>query len=203
MSENFATAAALEEILVRARSSQQDTYDRWCSMGAKLATHRGDPTGHAKEHLDGDVDLVLRDLESEQLAAIKGHGIKIDGGAMFLQISLSKMWLFATYETVRLNCAFKPCSRLPSRKEFCNEADCLQCRLKGVRDRLGTFRIPLAKLEPETLPRSYPSIVSYQPELVIDEDNGSMGWRVLSDRTSTTHVESRLALSDLVLNQLS
>lgn len=203
MSERFATAFALQDILIRARASRSEIYDRWCRVGARLADHRSDPIGHAKEHLDGYVDLVLRELEADQFDAIKKHGVKIDGGAMFLQVSLSKMWVLATYETVRLNCSFKSCAALADMQKYCGADGCLRCRLKLVRDRLNTFRVPLAKLEPETLPRTNPSRTSYQPELVIDEDNGSMGWRVLSDRTSTTQVDSRLALSDLVLEKLS
>jgi hypothetical protein len=203
MSENFATAFALEEMLVRARESHSQVYQRWCDLGARLAANRGDPVGHAKEQLDGDVDLLLRDLEREQLDAIEHHGVLIDGGALFLQISLSKMWLLSTYETVRLNCAFKPCAPQLGYEVYCAGTECLRCRLKAVLGRLSTFRMPLAKLEPEKSRGKSASVVNHQPELVIDEHNGSVGWRVLSDRTPGPYVDSRLALSDFVLGQLS
>ncbi len=203
MSINFGTVMALQDIVVRVRSNQSDIYEQWARIGATLAHHRGDPSGHAKEHLDGTVDMVLRDIESEQLDAIKQHGKMIDGGAFQLQVSLSKMWVFAIYETVRLNCAFKPCDGYPDKSAYCGQHACLRCNLRSARDRLSTFRIPLAKLEPEKPSKSVPTDVNYQPDLVMDDDNGSIGWRARSDRTGNVEVESRLALSDFILGRLS
>ena len=196
---DFRTVASVQELVERGREQYPDIYKRWCEIGKKLADWRGDTQGHAYEHLDANIDLVLRSLETEQLAAIAKFGRKFEGGVLFAQISLSKMWLFSIYEIVRQSCEAE-CKNLPKDGRFCGDPNCYRCQgVEPVRDRLNCFRIPLAKLEPERTKR----MANYHAEIVIDEDSGSVGWRTLSGRSLSQEVTSRLALSDYVIRTLS
>jgi hypothetical protein len=197
----FSVALQMERLLAQVRQDDQGVYEKWVEIGKKLAQHRSDPSLHAKEHLDGNVDIILRALEANQLLAFQNFGQMINGGSFHLQVSLSKMWLFAIYETVRTNCSFKPCAGQQRESDYCDLDDCFRCKLRTVKDRLSFFRMPLAKLEPESC-RGVVQQKNYQPEQVIDEDNGSFGWRATSEKTKTTEVTSRLLLSDFVLETL-
>lgn len=190
----------VQELVERGREQYPDIYKQWCEIGKKLAHLRQDNKGHAYEHLDANIDLVLRDVEAEQHKALKMHGEKAGGGVFFAQISLSKMWLFAVYEVVRQTCE-QGCLNGVTSGKSCGDAGCYCCQtLKPIRDRLNCFRIPLAKLQPERAPSNRTlSKTNYHAELVIDEDNGSVGWRAESGRTKTLEITSRLALSDYVL----
>lgn len=201
--EEFLTTANLQELVERGRAQNSDIYRQWCEVGRKLAQLRGDSKGHAYEHLDANIDLLLRDLEGEQHKALKTFGIKPGGGVFFAQISLSKMWLFAIYEIVRQTCE-QGCMHRVTPGKNCGDAACYCCQtLKPVRNRLNCFRIPLAKLQPEDAPANrVASKTNYHADLVIDEDSGSIGWRAESGRTRLTEVTSRLALSDYVLSSL-
>lgn len=200
MNADFQTIIGLQNLVERGRAQYPDAYTGWCEVGKKLASQRNDSKGHAFEHLDANVDLVLRCLETEQHAALKKYGEKVGGGVFFAQISLSKMWLFAVYEVVRQTCE-QGCMLGVTPGKNCGDAACYCCQtLKPVRNRLNCFRIPLAKLQPEDAPSDRtPSKTNYHADLVIDEDSGSVGWRAQSGRTGATEVTSRLALSDYVL----
>lgn len=201
MIAEFSIALQLEHLLAQVRKDDQGIHGKWVELGARLAEHRSDPKLHAKEHLDGNIDIILRALEANQLLAFQNFGEMINGGSFHMQVSLSKMWLFAIYETVRTNCSFKPCAGQQKIENYCQADDCFRCKLRTVKVRLAFFRMPLAKLEPES-GREAVQQRNYQPEQVIDQDNGSFGWRAISEKSKTTETTSRLLLSDFVLETL-
>ncbi|WP_157054150.1 hypothetical protein [Ruegeria sp. 6PALISEP08] len=198
MLQEFSTAFSLQRLIENARANHRNIYDKWCEVGTKLAYERNDNFGHAREHLDANFDLILRDLEREQALAIERYGTKFDGGILFLQISLSKMWLFSVYEVIRETCEV-PCASRTHNSTYCNQANCFRCNsLKPVRDRLNAFRIPLAKLRPERT-RNQKNV---HAEVVIDDEAGSIGWRTYSGRTQAQEISSRLVLSHFTLDTL-
>ena len=203
MQSDFSTAIQIQGLLEKSRNTHMGIYDQWCQIGTAFAEFRGDLRGHDFEHLDGNIDLILRMIEADQLMAFQEFEDKFGGGVLFVQIGLSKMWLFSVYEMVRMNCAFKPCEGKANKSDYCGEATCLRCKLRLVRDRLSFFRVPLAKLEPERRGQKRPVEQNYRAEMVIDKDNGSVGWRASSLRSKTTETTSRLVLSDFVLDTLA
>lgn len=201
----FPVSASIQDAIVRSREDFNVIYTRWRTVGQQLATLRRDPRGHAYEYLDSNIDLILRSIEREQQSAHAIFDQKIDGGIFFFQISLSKMWLFATYEALRTAVSDSLCGAARRSADFCNADDCIRCKAQQVKKELAFFRVPLAKLEPEKY-RSQMAEASrknYHPQLLVDRDNGSVGWEAVSTRSEECRRSSRLALSDLVLAKLA
>ncbi|UWQ75795.1 hypothetical protein [Leisingera sp. M658] len=170
-------------------------------VGRSLASVRGDNQGHAFEHLDANVDLILRQLESDQIAALEKFGEHLGGGVMFIQISLSKMWLFSMYEILRETCDFPSCLGA-GKSVYCIRKDCLRCRVRNLRDELNPVRTALAKLQPEKAWKASPSKRNYHPSLLLDESSGSFAWKAHSDRRGSCATVSRLEFSNKVLEVL-
>ncbi|MEQ8922286.1 MAG: hypothetical protein RIE60_15940 [Roseovarius sp.] len=202
MEPEFPTAFNFQVMLDDARNRLPDLYQRWCRLGSLFASIRHDELGHSFEHLDANFDLVLRMLEQEQSRALGCYGKKIEGGVMFAQISLSKMWLFSVYEIVRQTCE-TPCAGQTQSKSYCHDNACVRCKaLRPVRDRLNRFRVPLAKLQYEYDRVQTGKQSNYHAKMVIGNESGSIGWETYSSRTNTTETASRLELSNFILDTL-
>lgn len=200
--KNFPYTIAGQELVERARTDFGPIYQQWVAASKTLAHHRNDPRGHANEHLDANLDLILRGIEQEQALCMTLKGEKFGGGVFFFQIALSKAWLFSVYEIIRQSCETR-CRSREKPNEYCREDGCIRCQaIRPLRDMLNTHRIPLAKMQPESLPRTAPSITNYLSELEIQNENGSIGWRSHSDRTGKTITTSRLEISDEILKVL-
>ncbi len=190
----------LQDLIERGRKTYPDLYEKWVKVDQKLSKWRSDKRGHAFVHLDANIDLMLRCIEEEQREVMSRLGTSnfAGGGVLFGQISLSKGWLFSMYEIVRQTHARK-CEVVPG-TDACEEDDCFRCaKLKPLKHDLSVVRMPLAKLQPEIYPRSQPSQVNYYPEFLIEDQTGSIGWKVISDKSGGEHKLSRLGISNDIL----
>jgi hypothetical protein len=202
LNSTFPVLFAMHDIVKAARTDFPDIYNQWCEVDADLANLRNDPLGHSRFHLDANVDLVLRSAEKEQASCKETNGEFLMGGTVFLQISLSKMWLFSTYELLRTTCDHSLCTSDRSRSNYCGQRTCLRCKVLGLKKTLAEFRVPLAKLE-SSRGRSDPPPVKGHADLVLGDDNGSVGWKTRTSNSNQQIVTSRLELSDLILEELA
>ncbi|MBB3986329.1 hypothetical protein GGQ68_002668 [Sagittula marina] len=151
------------------------------------------------EHLDANLDLILRVMESEQKEIINQTGGPMDGGPLFIQLSLSKTWLFAVYEIVRETCDV-PCGGTKNRSVYCRDASCFRCNsLKPVKDILARYRVPLAKLQPmgrDVRQRNQ------LPSIAFNNDDGSIAWLTMTASGEPEEKLSRQEISDYILEML-
>jgi len=189
-----------ENMTLQARNSYADTYTQWCSLDRKLAKIRGDAKGHSNFHLDANLDLILRGIEDEQQEIVKCLGENRGGGAFFLQISLSKMWLLSVYEILRASLDTQSIVDTCSASYFCKNAECFRCSVLAVKQELAHFRVPVAGLEPANDKANK----NFHAQIVVSNDHGSVGWRTPGylSKNNSSDVVSRRELSDLVLSKL-
>jgi hypothetical protein len=193
---------SFEDLAAAAREKHQIIYDRWSALDIELAKLRNDAKGHSNFHLDSNWDLILRCIEDEQLKFIEKFGSKRDGGALFLQISLSKMWLFSTYELLRATAGSSSCSTGEIGRNYCKEQNCDRCDVLRTKQELAFFRVPLAKYESQS--NSGAEQQGIHPRLVIKSSDGSIGWRIENHKSKMGNSTlSRLELSNLVLDSLT
>ncbi|PWK57997.1 hypothetical protein C7455_11147 [Roseicyclus mahoneyensis] len=214
---------ALEKLGSDARRLQAPLYERWVETYATLSEFRQDESRAFSGHLDANIDLILRTLEDEQLEFQAKAGAHRDGGALFLQVSLSQGWLLATYELLRTTCDHIHCVHPKEDKDLAI-VSCLGCRVRTVKKHFSLVRISLAKFEPEGFQKRdsppshikiedhesetqvaqiYPGHGRYHPELVFENNSGSIGWKLFDKKSGLGRTISRRWLSDLFLSLTS
>jgi hypothetical protein len=190
----------LQDLIVRGRETYPDVYKKWVEVDQRLSKWRGDVRGHAFVHLDANIDLMLRCIEEEQREVMSrlGSNSYATGGVLFGQISLSKGWILSTYEIVRQTHETK-CKVIPG-KDICGKNDCFRCsKLKPLKEDFSAVRMPLAKLQPESRTKCPPSQTNYYPAFLIENETGSIGWKVMSDKLEGEFKLSRIGISNDIL----
>lgn len=191
---------SFEDLNVQARERYGSIYENWCALDQSLAKLRGDPKGHSYYHLDANWDIILRCVEDEQQEIFTAAGTYRGASTLFLQISLSKWWLFSIYELLRASTAEGLCSPSLNCKGYCKRPDCFNCQVLETKQELNHFRIPAAKFERALVKDS----ANYHSQLVFENEGGSVGWKTENymSRVNGVDIVSRRELSDFVIERL-
>ncbi|MBU2994672.1 hypothetical protein Q4555_05105 [Octadecabacter sp. 1_MG-2023] len=196
---------ALESLTSVARVQQQQVFERWMELDTQLTELRRDRERPSSFRLDAHLDVILRCIEDEQSGFISDQGDIRKGGALWLQISLSKQWLFSTYELFRTTVEKSTCLEGTTGTQFCQPKSkkCPRCNVLRVKQELSSFRIPLAKHEPAGCNDYKDS--NFHSQMMFEKDGGSVGWKNQGypSKINDKVVTSRRELSDFVLDALT
>ncbi|WP_127046163.1 hypothetical protein [Pseudorhodobacter sp. E13] len=198
---DFPILFSFQDQSVLAREALPDIYRKWCEIDLILANLRNDPKQHSNFHLDANVDLVLRLAEQEQFQIFEKHDEFLMGGAGFMQIAMSKFWLFSAYELLRATCDHSRC-RSP-KDGYCHEQDCLRCSILRLKQELNGYRVHLGKLETESRPHTGVMAEKSHASLVFGIKNGSVGWTTRDLKSGSIKTTTRLDLSNLIIDSLA
>jgi len=206
----------LEELLLLSREHPSPTRDQWLDTYSKLADLRGDENRAWNGHLEANTDLILRALEAEQVKTVEAFGKTRAGGALHMQVSLSRYWILSSYELLRTCCDNQICEHGSAANQQCDHANCFGCRVVRLKKEFARIRMPLAKFEPQArrnngeiitirhfdkdetteITKAYLGKGRYHPDIMIDIDSGSLGWTFYDHVTGQPCLISRQKLSD-------
>lgn len=192
--------ARLETAFLQALAAQQELHEKWVRVSFQLG--RGsNPYQMMFMQPDGRMDLLLRAVEAETLAAMSRPQEDEPNFSLEIQYTLSRYWILSMYELLR-----------SSNRE--------SEEIKALHRRFELIRIPLAKFQiaqdrhkptiflgrygdgPEQEADAYSwkdGRVPYMPRQVVCNQTGSIAWLPVDYETQSEVFISRRMLSDEVL----